>query len=291
VLELLARTTGRQRNAAETIRLVRGSHIVVRKMFDTPQAYFCQNPDGRIFFAIPYEDDFTLIGTTDADHKGSLDDIIATPEEIDYICESAGAYFKQTITAADVIYSYAGVRPLVDDGSGKPETASRGYHFEVDVDADGQAPILSVFGGKITTYRHLAESAVKKLAGYMPILDGRSWTLKQPLPGGDFPTDGADNLADELQRAFPFLPAPLTHRWVRSYGTLTRSILADAHTIADLGTHFGHGLYAHEVDYLIGQEWARSASDILWRRSKLGLRFSAEETQYLENYVAGKLPE
>ncbi|MEY3833227.1 MAG: hypothetical protein RLZZ130_705 [Pseudomonadota bacterium] len=289
VLELLARTTGRQRNAAETIRLVRGSHIVVRKMFDTPQAYFCQNPDGRIFFAIPYEDDFTLIGTTDADHKGSLDDVFATPEEIDYICESAGAYFKQTITAADVIYAYAGVRPLVDDGSGKPETASRGYHFEVDVDADGQAPILSVFGGKITTYRHLAESAVKKLAGYMPVLDGRSWTLQQPLPGGDFPTDGADDLADQLQRAYPFLPASLTHRWVRSYGTLTRAILADANTIADLGTHFGHGLYAREVDYLIGQEWARSASDILWRRSKLGLRFSAEETQKLESYVAGKL--
>jgi glycerol-3-phosphate dehydrogenase len=123
----------------------------------------------------------------------------------------------------------------------------------------------------------------------MPILDGRSWTLQQPLPGGDFPTDGADDLADQLQRAYPFLPAPLTHRWVRSYGTLTRSILADANAIADLGTHFGHGLCAREVDYLIGQEWARSASDILWRRSKLGLRFSADETQKLESYVAGKL--
>jgi glycerol-3-phosphate dehydrogenase len=137
----------------------------------------------------------------------------------------------------------------------------------------------------------LAESAVKKLAGYMPVLDGQSWTLKQPLPGGDFPTDGAGDLADELQRAFPFLPASLTHRWVRSYGTLTRSILGHAKTIDDLGVHFGHGLYACEVDYLIGREWARSANDILWRRSKLGLRFSAEETQNLERYIVGKIQE
>ena len=206
VLDLLARTKGHQRDPDEQIRLVRGSHIVVRKMFDSPQAYFCQNPDGRIFFAIPYEDDFTLIGTTDADHKGSLDNIAATPEEIAYICRSAGAYFRQQLTPADVIYSYAGVRPLVDDGSGKPETASRGYHFEVDVDENGSAPMLSVFGGKITTYRHLAENAVGRLTDFLPILAGPDWTLTKALPGGDFPIDGAPALGKALGSAIS-LPA------------------------------------------------------------------------------------
>ena len=285
VLDLLARTTGHDRTKGETIRLVRGSHIVVRKMFDTPQAYFCQNPDGRIFFAIPYEDDFTLIGTTDADHKGSLDDINATADEIDYICASAGAYFKQPITRADVLYSFAGVRPLVDDGSGKPETASRGYHFEIDVDANETAPILSVFGGKITTYRHLAESAVRELSAHLPILKGDSWTLGQPLPGGDFPINGAANLANDIKREHPYLPEALVHRWVRSYGTNARLIVLNASSLANLGVDFGYDLYAREVDYLIDCEWAQSAQDILWRRSKLGLRFSAEETVQLEAFV------
>lgn len=294
VLDLLARTNGHDRPSGGTIRLVRGSHIVVRKMFDTPQAYFCQNPDGRIFFAIPYEDDFTLIGTTDADHKGSLDDIHATAEEIDYICASAGVYFKQTITSADVLYSFAGVRPLVDDGSGKPETASRGYHFELDVDSNETAPLLSVFGGKITTYRHLAESAVERLAKHLTVLKGEGWTLSQPLPGGDFPIDGVGRLVQDIQRIYPYLPEVLVHRWVRSYGTLTHSILSGAGlsasgTLSDLGTDFGHGLYAIEVNYLINREWARSAEDILWRRSKLGLRFSKAETQKLADYVHATL--
>ena len=289
VLDLLARTTGHDRKTGETIRLVRGSHIVVRKLFDTPQAYFCQNPDGRIFFAIPYEDDFTLIGTTDADHKGSLDDVHASTQEIDYICQSAGAYFKQPITSADVIYSFAGVRPLVDDGSGKPETASRGYHFELDIDTDDTAPILSVFGGKITTYRHLAESAVQKLAAFLPMLSGQSWTLRKALPGGDFPIDGAADLAAALQRDHPYLPQSLLHRWVRSYGTKTHAILSKAASLANLGDDFGHGLYAAEVDYLIEQEWAQSADDILWRRSKLGLRFAPPETQKLEIYIRNKI--
>lgn len=286
VLDLLARTTGHGRKSGGAIRLVRGSHIVVHKMFDTPQAYFCQNPDGRIFFAIPYEDDFTLIGTTDADHKGSLDDIHATAEEINYICESAGAYFRQPITAADVLYSFAGVRPLVDDGSGKPETASRGYHFELDVDTNGVAPILSVFGGKITTYRHLAETAIDELAAHLPMLKGESWTLRDPLPGGNFPVDGADRLAMDIRHDHPYLPHALVHRWVRSYGTKIHSILSGSRTLAELGPDFGHGLHAVEVDYLINHEWAQSAEDILWRRSKLGLRFTAQEAKTLGNYMA-----
>jgi glycerol-3-phosphate dehydrogenase len=288
VLELLARTTGHQRDAGERIRLVRGSHIVVRKMFDTPQAYFCQNPDGRIFFAIPYEDDFTLIGTTDADHDGPLDNITATAEEIAYICDSAGAYFKQKLSPADVVYSYAGVRPLVDDGSGKPETASRGYHFDVDADDNDAAPILSVFGGKITTYRHLGESAIDRLAPFLPILAGEGWTLERPLPGGDFPMDGAAELTRSIKRDFAFLPEPLVKRWVRSYGTRTRNIIGVAESISALGEHFGHGLYAAEVDYLMAIEWARSADDILWRRSKLGLRFNEAELGALAAYISDK---
>jgi glycerol-3-phosphate dehydrogenase len=289
VLDLLARTTGHDRDPDEKIRLVRGSHIVVRKLFDTPQAYFCQNPDGRIFFAIPYEDDFTLIGTTDADHHGPLDNITATPEEIAYICDSANAYFRQPVTAADVVHSYAGVRPLVDDGSGKPETASRGYHFDVDTDEKGDAPILSVFGGKITTYRHLAESAVARLAPCLPSLSGPEWTLQQPLPGGDFPTDGAGALQADISRKYPFLPEPLVRRLVRSYGTRSFAMLAEAIALADLGAHFGHGLYQTEVDYLIAREWAKSADDILWRRSKLGLRFSKTERDLLESYVSAAI--
>jgi glycerol-3-phosphate dehydrogenase len=286
VLDLLDRTDGPLRNPSEKIRLVRGSHIVVKKMFDTPQAYFCQNPDGRIFFAVPYEQDYTLIGTTDADHKGSLDNIIATPEEIAYICDSAGIYFRQKLTAADVVYSYAGVRPLVDDGSGKPEAASRGYHFEVDTDESGSVPILSVFGGKITTYRHLAESAIEKLSLYLPQLAGPGWTLDKALPGGDFPMDKADALAASLSADYPFLPEQVIRRLVRSYGTRARRWLGNAMSLADLGKHFGHGLYAREVDYLIVSEWARSADDILWRRTKLGLRFTPEEISALERHVS-----
>lgn len=288
VLDLLARTAGHRRDAGEQIRLVRGSHIVVRKLFDTPQAYFCQNPDGRIFFAIPYEDDFTLIGTTDADHKGPLDNITATPDEIAYICESASSYFKQQLTPADVVYSYAGVRPLVDDGSGRPEAASRGYHFDVDTDEAGGAPLLSVFGGKITTYRHLAESAVGKLADHLPMLKGPSWTLDRPLPGGDFAMDGARRLAADMARQHPFLTAAVIGRLVRSYGTRAGIWLNDARSLADLGEDFGHGLHAAEVDYLIATEWAISADDILWRRSKLGLRFSLEQAARLDLYISTK---
>lgn len=285
VLDLLARTAGHQRDAGEKIRLVRGSHIIVRQLFETPQAYFCQNPDGRIFFAIPYEDDFTLIGTTDADHHGGLDHIEATEKEIAYICESANSYFKQQITPADVIYSYAGVRPLVDDGSGKPETASRGYHFDVDTDAHDSVPILSVFGGKITTYRHLAESAVEKLSPYLPQLAGPGWTRDKALPGGDFPMEGAAALAASVFTDYPFLPDELIRRLVRTYGTRARTWLGKARSLADLGEYFGHGLYVREVDYLITNEWARSADDILWRRTKLGLRFTPDEISALEHYV------
>ena len=209
----------------------------------------------------------------------------ATAEEIAYLCLSAGAYFRQKLTPADVIYSYAGVRPLVDDGSGKPETASRGYHFDVDLGAGGGAPILSVFGGKITTYRHLADSALDRLSAYLPIMAGKGWTAEAALPGGDFSVNDVAALTDALAAEYPFLGRNLIRRLVRSYGTRTRIWLGGARSVVDLGSHFGHGLYQAEVDYLVADEWARSADDILWRRSKLGLRFSDTDCAVLDDYV------
>ncbi|MEY4270338.1 MAG: hypothetical protein RLZZ58_1554 [Pseudomonadota bacterium] len=267
-----------------SIRMVRGSHIVVKRLFDHGRAYFCQNDDGRIFFAIPYEGDFTLIGTTDSDHHGPLADVRASAEEIAYLCDAAGDYFRQRITPADVVWSYAGVRPLVDDGSDRPEAATRGYRFErAGHDA---APLVSVFGGKITTYRTLAEGAIAQLADALPMLAGPSWTATKPLPGGDFPADGAPALTAALIHDFPFLSPAHAARLTRLYGTTARTILGAATGHADLGAHFGHDLYAAEVDHLVQREWAQTADDILWRRTKLGLRLSAVQVAALAAYLA-----
>ncbi len=288
VLDLLQRTAGHVRAADEEIRLVRGSHIVVDKIFNHPKAYFCQIADGRIFFAIPYEDDFTCIGTTDADHHGLLEHITASAEEITYLCESANHYFQSQITSSDVIWSYAGVRPLVDDGSGKPETASRGYHFDIDDDGGtSSAPLLSVFGGKITTNRHLAQSAMEHLAPYLSQLNGPAWTADKPLPGGDFAVEDLGGLCEKLAKDFPFLDSKCTARLTRSYGTRAWALLGNAKTLGSLGRDFGHGLYKSEVDYLVREEWAQTAEDIVWRRSKLGLRMSAEQIAALDNYLEG----
>jgi glycerol-3-phosphate dehydrogenase len=289
VLDLLAHVAGHERDPGEELRLVRGSHIIVKKLFDHPKAYFCQNTDGRIFFAIPYEDDFTLIGTTDADHHGSLDHIEASDEEIAYISASASHYFKQQITPKDVIWSYAGVRPLVADSSGKPETASRGYHFDIDAGDNGQsAPLLSVFGGKITTHRHLAESVMAKLAHALPMLGGPGWTANAPLPGGEFAVEDVAKVKTALASHYPFLETAVVNRFVRSYGLRSKNWLGDAKSLADLGIQFGHGLSSREVDYLVNAEWARSTEDILWRRSKLGLRFSKAQVTELQKYLSGK---
>ena len=287
VLALLDRVENQDPEPQDVIRLVRGSHIVVKRLFTDPRAYFFQNPDGRIFFAIPYEDDFTLIGTTDADHEPG-DPIEASSQEIAYLCAGASEYFREPVTPDDVVWSYAGVRPLVDDGSGKPETASRGYRFDINTDADGGAPLLSVFGGKITTYRHLAESAVAQLRQWLPQLDGPSWTATKPLPGGDFPVRDAAVVGDALRSDYPFLDAFTAKRLARCYGTRAYAWLGDAQSWVDLGDAFGHGLTSAEVDYLTGQEWARTTDDILWRRSKLGLRFDPKQTTELANYLTHK---
>jgi glycerol-3-phosphate dehydrogenase len=271
------------------IRLVRGSHIVVRKLFNHSFAYFFQLPDGRIFFAIPYEQDFTLIGTTDVDHSEGLDRVRASPEEIAYLCAGASEYFRTPITPADVVWTYSGVRPLVDDGSGKPEAATRGYSFAMDGGA-GEAPLLSVFGGKITTYRELAEAAIQKLAPYCSAFSAKDWTHSAPLPGGDFGRDEAHETARTLAGQFPFLGLAQAERLTRLYGTRARAFLGAASAPADLGEAFGHGLTGAEVDYLMAFEWARTAEDILWRRTKLGLSFTPAETARLEDYITERTP-
>jgi glycerol-3-phosphate dehydrogenase len=286
VLDLLGRAG---EPSAQKMRLVRGSHIVVRKLFDHDYAYFFQLPDGRIFFAIPYEQGFTLIGTTDVDHTGSLDEVRASAEEIAYLCAGASEYFRTPVTPADVVWTYSGVRPLIDDGSGKPEAATRGYSFEIDGGTDGEAPLLSVFGGKITTYRELSAEAVGRLSPFLPVLAGADWTGSAPLPGGDFGRFDAPALARELAARYPFLAPPAAERLVRLYGTLAAGFLGQATTAADLGEHFGHGLTAAEVDYLVTHEWARTADDILWRRTKLGLHFTPEQTARLAAYLSERI--
>jgi glycerol-3-phosphate dehydrogenase len=267
------------------MRLVRGSHIVVPKLFDHDYSYFFQLPDGRIFFAIPYQREFTLIGTTDRDQQPDQP-IKASEEEIAYLCDGASRYFARHVTPGDVVWTYSGVRPLIDDGSGKPEAATRGYRLELSDEGSGAA-LLSVYGGKITTYRHLAEEAVDRLAARLPELAGKAWTTRQPLPGGDFPIDGLDKLKTELAADHPFLSAGDVDRIARAYGTRARAWLGNAQGWQALGRNFGAGLSAAEVDYLRDQEWAISAEDILWRRTKLGLRLTAPEQAALAQYLGG----
>ena len=281
--------TGRAHVASKhKLRLVRGSHIVVKKLFDHDYSYFFQLPDGRIFFAIPYQRDFTLIGTTDRDHTDPAEAPKASDEEIAYLCEGANLYFQTQITPADVVWTYSGIRPLIDDGSGKPEAATRGYSFEVDAGQGGDAPLLSVFGGKITTYRELAREAVDRLADALPSLANRCTTAETALPGGDFAVTGLAEQIATLAADYPFLDGATVDRIARAYGTDARRWLGDAQGLNALGTHFGAGLTAAEVDWLIDREWAMSVDDILWRRTKLGLRIDAAGRAALEGYLASR---
>ncbi len=268
------------------MRLVRGSHIVVRKIFEHDYAYFFQLPDGRIFFAIPYERDFTLIGTTDQDHDGPASEAKASDEEIVYLCEGASLYFRTPVTPADVVWTYSGVRPLIEDGSGRPEAATRGYR--IDLDLTEGAPLLTIYGGKITSYRHVAEAAVDELVDHVRALSGKRWTAKAPLPGGDFPTNGMAALKAEYKLAYPFLTAATVDRIARAYGTDARTWLGQAEDWDALGGEIAHGLSAAEVQWMVDREWARTTDDILWRRSKLGLHFSDDEVAELAAWLEAK---
>ena len=208
----------------------------------------------------------------------------ASAAEIAYLCDGASRFFAKAITPADVVWSYAGVRPLIDDGSGKPEAATRGYQLEMTPEDEG-APLLSIFGGKITTYRHLAEEAVDVLADRVPALSGGAWTTTKPLPGGDFAVDGVEAQISALMRAYPFIDRPWATRLIQSYGTLAATIFADTQSLSDCGHHFGHNLTECEVRYCIAHEWVMSADDMLWRRSKLGLRLTADQTATLDQFI------
>jgi glycerol-3-phosphate dehydrogenase len=269
-------------NSSEGVRLVRGSHIVTRKLYDHDKCYFFQGEDGRIIFAIPYEQDFTLIGTTDQDHKGQPQDAVCTPEEQDYLCAFASRYFEKPVTRADIVWTYSGVRPLYDDGAKSATAATRDYVLSVD--ATG-APLLNVFGGKITTYRRLAESAMEKLAPFFPGLPG-PWTAGVSMPGGDFPVDGVRALTDGLKRDYPFLDAYWAGRLIRAYGTEARAVLRDARSAADLGKDFGATLTEAELRWLMSHEYARTAQDVVWRRSKLGLRLTEAQIEAIGAFRA-----
>ena len=265
------------------VRLVKGSHIVVKKLFDHDLAYIFQNADGRIIFAIPYEKEFTLIGTTDIDYTGDPLDVIATPDEISYLCTAASSYFKARVREENVIWTYSGVRPLFDSGEASAQKATRDYVLELDAPV-GKPALLNVFGGKITTFRCLAEDAMEKLSEILQPTNG-PWTRDTKLPGGDFPVDQFDALKTEFYEKHPNLDTELITRLSRTYGTLAEKILAGAQSMHELGTHFGANLYQVEVEYLRKYEWAKTADDILWRRTKLGLKFIPEEVEKLEQWL------
>ena len=271
-------------NTPARVRLVKGSHIVTRRLYDHDRCYTFQNADGRICFAIPYEEDFTLIGTTDEEFTGDPATAAISEAETAYLCRAVSDYLRRPVTPADVVWSYAGVRPLYDDGASRAQEATRDYVLTLDA-RDGEAPLLSVFGGKITTARRLAEAALAKLGPHFPAMRG-PWTAPAALPGGDFPWDGAPALVDSLRQRFPFLDAALARRLVRQYGTRAAAVLGDAGSMADLGEDFGAGLTAREVDWQMREEWARAPADILWRRSKLGLRIDAAGRAALAAHMA-----
>lgn len=282
VEEVLSRRAGI--NAKAKVRLVQGSHIVVPRLYDHDRAYTFQNGDGRVVFVIPYQDDFVLIGTTDRDYDGDPSKVKASPEEIAYLCESVNDYFAKQIGPEDVVWAYAGVRPLYDDGASEAKAATRDYVFEFDT--PGGLPLLSIFGGKITTYRRLAEEALEKLSPYLKgDKASEGWTAHAPLPGGDMDVSAIPALADELKRNYPFLSQSFALRLAHAYGTRANRVLGNALTAADLGQLFGDTLSEREVRYLIANEFALSAEDIVWRRSKLGLRLSKSEIASLGDWI------
>jgi glycerol-3-phosphate dehydrogenase len=266
------------------VRLVKGSHIVVRRRFDHDCGYLLQATDRRVVFALPFADDFTLIGTTDENFVGDLNSPSPDPAEINYLCDTVNQYFRDAILPDEPVWSFAGVRALYDDGAGKPEDITRDYVLALD-DRPREAPLLTVYGGKITTHRKLAEAALAKIADFylrMP----PPWTRDSHLPGGDFPADAFDPLLAETIGRWPFLSEPHARRLVRAYGRRAERILGSAHGMEDLGIRFTGDLTAAEVRYLVEQEWAETADDVLYRRSKLGLKATPKEAAALGEFIA-----
>ncbi len=270
-------------NDAHNVRLVQGSHIVVRRKFDDPRAYFFQNTDGRIIFAIPYEDEFTLIGTTDRDYDGDPGQVAISDDEIGYLCDAASEYFSEPVRREDIVWTYSAVRPLYDDGASKAQEATRDYVLTAE-GGDGKAPLVNVFGGKITTYRRLSESTLEKIEAFLGRRSG-PWTAEAHLPGGDFAVSNFDGEVARLMQDYPFLDRGHARRLFRLYGTRARRILGNARSEADLGRHFGADLYEIEIRYLVENEWALTADDVLWRRTKRGLRLTRQEAGAVADFM------
>ena len=258
-----------------SVKLVKGSHIVVPKMYEGAQAYTLQGADGRVVFAIPYQDRFTLVGTTDIPFEDDPARVEASGDEIAYLCATIGDYFEKPITPGDVVWSYSGVRPLFDDGNDNASAVTRDYVLDLHADP-GAAPVLTIYGGKITTFRRLAEHALEKLQAPMGFAAG-PWTHDAKLPGGDLPGGQFETLKREAATRWPWLPDAVLTRMCHAYGSRIGAVLGDARDWRDLGTDYGAGLTEREVSYLVKNEWAREPTDILWRRSKLGLHMSPAE--------------
>ena len=274
-------------DAEHGVRLVKGSHIIVPKLFDHPYTYIFQNADNRILFAVPYEQDFTLLGTTDVEITDEPGAVAIEQSEIDYICNAVSEYFEVPVNPADVRWTYSGVRPLYDDAASNASKVTRDYKLHLDTD-DG-APILSIYGGKITTFRKLAEEVVDMLQDtlglYIPGKPEQGWTESEPLPGGDIENADFDRFLAEAKTRWSWLDADVLYDYARNYGTCMTALMGDATSMADLGTHFGGPLYAREVDYVVLNEWATDADDILWRRSKKGLHVPAGTAEALQAYL------
>ena len=282
VSQVLGAVVGR--NDPDRIRMVKGSHLVVDKLYDHDRCYIFQNADGRICFTIPYETDYTLVGTTDEDHKGDPGSPRISDAETDYMLKAVSEYFRKPVTRDQVRWAYSGIRPLYDDGASKAQEATRDYVLKLD-HPEGGAPLLSVFGGKITTFRKLAESAMEKIAPFFPAM-GQPWTASAKLPGGDLPYTEVERTIAGLSAKYPFLAHRNVRRLFRAYGTETEAVVGDARSLADMGRSFGV-LTEREIDWLRTKEWARTADDVLWRRSKLGLHLAQDDQDALRAWFAG----
>lgn len=271
----------------DNVKLVKGSHIVVPRLYAGEHAFILQNDDRRVVFMIPYEERFTLIGTTDVAVSATQTAALPSDEEVAYLCRAVNRYLEKPVAPQDVVWCYAGVRPLYDDGTANPSAITRDYTLRLDAD-HGSAPVLSVFGGKITTYRKLAEHALDKLAPWFPGMRAAS-TARTKLPGGDLPAPLEKFTGGELAQHFPWLPASARRALAHRHGMRVYTIISDAQTLDDLGTDFGADLFAREVDYFIGEEWARTADDILYRRTKTGLHMSAQQREAVTRYVASRV--
>jgi len=284
VNDIVGRVAGS--NSRRNVRLVKGSHIIVPKFWEGQQAYLVQNHDKRVIFINPYESDKALIGTTDISYDGKPEDVKADEIEIEYLIAAVNRYFKEKLRRSDVLESFSGVRPLFDDGKGNPSAVTRDYVF--DLDETGGAPLLNVFGGKITTFRKLSEHAIQRVAKFFPGIGG-DWTRGATLPGGEIENADYVLFTETLRRDYPWMPRPLIHHYGRLYGARVTRLVAGASSLAGLGRHFGAELYEAEVRYLVANEWAQTSEDVLRRRTKQGLRLSVEQKAAFEAWFNNEL--